>query len=63
MKALLTAIFTLLFINITFWTYAQTSISGVVNTPVVLSKNSSPYLVEEDLVIYPDGEITIEPGV
>ncbi len=42
---------------------AQTEISGIIETDSVLSFSYSPYLVTDNLVITPDGSITIEPGV
>ena len=43
--------------------YSQTAISGMIDTDSVLRKTDSPFFVTSDLVISPDGQITIEPGV
>jgi hypothetical protein len=42
---------------------AVTPISGMINNDSVLRKSQSPYLVTSNLVIFPAGKLTIEPGV
>jgi hypothetical protein len=42
---------------------AQTQINGIINSDSVLSEQYSPYLVNSNLTITPDGSVTIEPGV
>ncbi len=41
---------------------AQTEIGGVINSDSTLTLAASPYMVTSDLVIAPDGKITIEAG-
>ena len=43
--------------------YAQTEIEGIINADSTLSLSQSPYLIVDDLVVAPDGQLTIEPGV
>jgi hypothetical protein len=42
---------------------AQTQINGIINSDSVLSEQYSPYLVNSNLTITPDGSVTIESGV
>jgi len=58
-----TAITTILFIACFVSGIAQTPIEGMIDADTVLRKVHSPFLVVSDLVISPDGQITIEPGV
>jgi hypothetical protein len=43
--------------------YSQTTIGGMIDSNIQLKKINSPFLVQTDLVISPNGKITIEPGV
>lgn len=42
---------------------AETPISGMINNDSMLRKSFSPYLVTGNLVVFPAGKLTIEPGV
>jgi len=53
-----------LFINLNALVlYSQTPINGIIDSEIGLILSESPYLVENNLVITPNGQITIEPGV
>ncbi|MEM6966680.1 MAG: T9SS type A sorting domain-containing protein [Bacteroidota bacterium] len=42
---------------------AQTEVSGGIFTPTTWTATASPYVVTSDVVVFPDGSLTIEPGV
>lgn len=42
--------------------HAQTEVSGGIFEPTTWSASNSPYLVTSDVVIFPEGSLTIEPG-
>jgi len=42
---------------------SQTEISGIINSEISLTLSESPYKIIDDLVIAPDGQISIDPGV
>jgi len=63
MKVLKTILLFLFLGLSTVFSYSQTNISGIIDIDSVLRKTDSPFLVSSDLVISPDGQITIEPGV
>lgn len=48
---------------LTFSSYAQTQVSGGIFTSTTWTLANSPYQVTDDVVIFPDGSLTIEPGV
>ena len=53
----------LIFVSNQIVSIAQTSIDGIINSSIVLEKSKSPYLVTNNLVVFPSGKLTIEPGV
>lgn len=56
-------ILTLFLALISLTSFAQTPISGMINSDSILRKSNSPYLVTSDLVVFPAGKLTIESGV
>jgi hypothetical protein len=63
MKTLRLSILTFIVAVNFIWCYSQTPVSGMIDSDTILRKAKSPFLVESNLVISPDGRITIEPGV
>lgn len=57
----------LLFLSLSLWctvfSFAQTLVSGGIFDAVTWTTTQSPYIVTGDVVVFPDGSLTIEPGV
>src|SRR5437870_4711822 len=64
MKSFTKTLLTLIFLTvISFTLKAQTSVSGGIYSNTTWHKASSPYIVSDTIVIFPNVTLTIEPGV
>lgn len=53
----------LLFLLLPTLAIAQTNVSGGIHTNTVWTKTNSPYVVTDNVVVFPGAVLTIEPGV
>lgn len=64
MEKLFNKSFVLIFILLVgTFSYSQTTIEGGIYEDTTLTVDQSPYIVTDDLIVFPDITLTIEPGV